>query len=246
MSTSTTDNPTISAITAAMSGPAYLHLAAAQTESLAGASANDWSSFAAEWNHLAADRYMADGGTYRLRRYSSFALDTTTGELLQQPHGPYLQSMTVNRLNGGIDRHFEPCTTAFCSSPVLRGLLPALGRAFTQAHGSHRWNVKLHPYRILATPQALGQPAPEGRHRDGVTYIMTLMIDRYQITGGRSTVYSNTGTELTAMTLLQRGELLLADDTATLHSVTPILPAQGFDQGHRDVLVIAFTAGTFC
>ena len=35
-------------------------------------------------------------------------------------------------------------------------------------------------------------------------------------------------------------------DTATLHSVTPILPAQGFDHGHHDVLVIAFTAETFC
>ena len=35
-------------------------------------------------------------------------------------------------------------------------------------------------------------------------------------------------------------------DTATLHSVTPILPAQGFDHGHHGVLVIAFTAETFC
>ncbi|BBY59363.1 2OG-Fe dioxygenase family protein [Mycolicibacterium sarraceniae] len=244
MTTSTTDNATISSIAAAMAQPGYLHLTATQTESLADASADDWSSFAAEWNHLVADRYMADGGTYRLRRYSSFTLDTTTGEFLQQPHSPYLQSMTVNHLNGGIERHFEPCTAAFCRNPVLRGLLPALGRAFTQAQGSHRWNIKLHPYRILATSKSAGQPAPEGRHRDGVTYITTLMISRCQITGGRSTVYTNTGSELTATTLLQRGELLLADDNTTLHSVTPILPAEGFDHGHRDVLVIAFTAET--
>ena len=55
-------------------------------------------------------------------------------------------------------------------------------------------------------------------------------------------VYTDSGDELTALTLRQRGELLLGDDRATLHSVTPIQPAVGFDNGHRDVLVIAYTA----
>lgn len=209
---------------------------------MADADPEDWSVFATEWDRLTSDRYMADGGTYRLRRYSSFVFDTGTGELAQQPHKPYLQSTTINHLNGGVERHFDPCTAEFCESPVLLGLLPALGRAFTQAHGCRRWNIKLHPYRIVASSEAAGQPAPEGRHRDGVTYIMTLLIDRHQIAGGRSSIYTDAGVEVGSVTLMQRGELLVADDRATLHSVTPVRPDGGFGHGHRDVLVIAYTA----
>lgn len=241
MTTSTTVNLTATAIAAAMDDPGHFHLPAFQTQSLTVATAQDWSAFAAEWDRLTPDRYMADGGTYRMRRYSRFLLDAR-GELVGRPHGPYVQSTDINRLNGGIERHFDPCTVEFVTNPVLLGLLPALGSAFTQAHGSHQWDIKLHPYRILATATAVGQPAPEGRHRDGVTYIMTLLIHRHQITGGASTVYAEDGTELDTRTLQQRGEMLIADDRATLHSVTPIVAVTGARRGYRDVLVIAFTA----
>lgn len=143
------------------SGGTGQHLPAADTHAMADADPEDWSVFATEWDRLTSDGYMADG-TYRLRRYSSFVFDTGTGELAQQPHKPYLQSTTIKHLNGGVERHFDPCTAEFCESPVLLGLLPALGRAFTQAHGCRRWNIKLHPYRIVASSEAAGQPAPEG------------------------------------------------------------------------------------
>lgn len=220
----------------------YVTLSSMETEALAGASTADWSAFAAEWDHLTLDRYMADGGTYRLRRYSRFTLDDSAGELSQLPHGPYRQSTTVNPLNGGIERHFDPCRASFCENPALRGLLLALGTAFTQADGCSRWDIRLHPYRILASTGETGQPAPEGRHRDGVTFVMTLMIARHQVVGGVSTVFSESGEQITSTTLSRRGELLIGDDRLTTHSVTPISPAEGATSGHRDVLVIAFTA----
>lgn len=229
-------------IATAMADPGHLVLSATKTEHLVGAEEQAWADFAAEWDQLKPDRYMADGGTYRLRRYSRFALDANTGQLSQLPHGPYLQSMTVNPLNGGSERHFDPCTASFCESPVLRALLPALGAAFTKAHGCPRWDVKLHPYRIEASAKAAGKPAPEGRHRDGVNYIMTMMIDRHKVRGGRSAVYNDAGEELATVTLNDRGEILMGDDRKTMHSVSPIHPVEPFSQGHRDVLVIAFTA----
>ncbi|MFL6161977.1 MAG: 2OG-Fe dioxygenase family protein [Jatrophihabitantaceae bacterium] len=220
----------------------YVALSSTETETLAGASTSDWSEFAAEWDHLTLDRYMSDGGTYRLRRYSRFSLDVSSGDLSQLPHGPYQQSRAVNSLNGGIERHFDPCRASFCENQALRRLLLGLGMAFTQADGGSRWDIKLHPYRILASTGETGQPAPEGRHSDGVTFVMTLMIARHQVVGGRSTIFSESGAEIISTTLSRRGELLICDDRLTTHSVTPISPVEGFTSGHRDVLVIAFTA----
>ncbi|MDH6194051.1 hypothetical protein M2272_000672 [Mycobacterium frederiksbergense] len=222
--------------------PGHLVLTPAETMSLAGADPHAWDQFAAEWDHLAPDRHMADGGTYRLRRYSSFALDTRTSELAQLPHAPYVQSSYINPLNGGVMRQFEPCTASFCSSAVLRGLLTGLGSALTHAHGGPTWNIKLHPYRITARADADGKPAPEGRHRDGVAYIGSLLISRHQVVGGVSSVHTLTGRELASVTLRERGQLLLGDDRYTTHAVTPVTPASGYEAGFRDVLVIAFTA----
>ncbi len=225
-----------------VSSRCYVALSSVETETLAGASDADWNALAAEWDHLTLDRYMADGGTYRLRRYSRFTLDVSSRELSQLPHGPYQQSADVNRLNGGIERHFDPCRASFCQNQALRGLLLGLGTAFTQADGGSRWDVKLHPYRILASTRESGQPAPEGRHSDGVTFVMTLMIARHQVVGGLSTVFSESDEQIFSTTLSRRGELLIGDDRLTKHSVTSVSPVVGSTSGHRDVLVIAFTA----
>ena len=35
---------------------------------------DDWSTFAASWNDLPEDTFMADGGRYRQRRHAAFAV----------------------------------------------------------------------------------------------------------------------------------------------------------------------------
>jgi hypothetical protein len=227
-------------IVAGVTTAGYLTLTHVETESLAGASDDLWSEFAEEWNDLPIDRYMADGGRYRRRRYSRFLLDCSSGGLTQQPHAPYKQSLAVNPLNGGVEREFEACTHAFCHNPLLRRLLIGLGRAFKQAHGGNSWNIQLLANRILASAEAAGKPAPEGRHRDGVTYVATLMINRFQVTGGCSVIYNNDGCKLAEVMLHERGQLMINDDRSTLHSVTPVWPAEGFRDGYRDVLVMLF------
>lgn len=62
--------------------------------------------------------------------------------------------------------------------------------------------------------------------------------------GGKSAVYTNDGDRLATLTLTSPGEILMGDDRNTTHSVTPIHPRTLMGQGHRDVLVIAFTAET--
>jgi hypothetical protein len=54
----------------ARDGYTFAH-ADAMRDLLTGAGAlSDWPAFAASWNDLALDRYMADGGRYRRRRHA--------------------------------------------------------------------------------------------------------------------------------------------------------------------------------
>ncbi|MFJ8828030.1 2OG-Fe dioxygenase family protein [Streptomyces sp. NPDC102467] len=202
----------------------------------------DWQRLARNWNDLTLDTHMADGGTYRYRRYGQFTLHTDTGDLTQLPHGPYRQDSSINPLNGGVDRHFDPLTGDFVQDPIMAPLLTTLGRIFSAVDtATTTWNIKLHPYRITAGAE-LGQPAPEGRHRDGVTFITSLLIDRHNVSGGESSVHTDDGEHLLTTTLTVPGDLLLGDDRRTLHSVTPVRPLDATAPAHRDVLVMAYTA----
>lgn len=206
-----------------------------------GASTSDWARFASNWEHLKLDRFMADGGTYRYRRYGQYELDPFTDELTLLPHEPYRQEKFFNKLNGGVDRVYEPLTDDFTGDPLLAGLLTALGRIFTTVDDTRRWLIKLHPVRIIAG-ENIGQPAPEGRHRDGVTFVGSLLVDRLNITGGESTTYDEDQNLLRTVTLAERGDLLLGNDQRTYHQVTPIEAVDKNQPAHRDVLVVNYTA----
>ncbi|MBL1082178.1 2OG-Fe dioxygenase family protein [Streptomyces actinomycinicus] len=241
MTTALAHPAAVDAVTA-LSGPGGHLLPSAALSSLLGVGAADWARFAAHWDELTLDTCMADGGTYRYRRYGQFDLDPAAGEATLLPHAPYRQETEVNPLNGGVERVFEPLTESFVNDPLLRAVLVALGRIFSEVDGTPRWNVKLHPYRIHASADQEGQPAPEGRHRDGVTFITSLLIGRTNVSGGESGVYTDAGGHLLTTTLSEPGDLLLGDDRRTLHSVTPVRPVDPALPAHRDVLVIAYTA----
>src|SRR5207245_5838711 len=68
----------------------------------------DWEGFAASWNDLGVDTYMADGGRYRRRRFGVFR--ATPAGISRKPHQPHYQSRDYNRLNGGVARWYEPIT----------------------------------------------------------------------------------------------------------------------------------------
>ncbi|MFF4289381.1 2OG-Fe dioxygenase family protein [Streptomyces sp. NPDC001633] len=213
-------------------------LPAAVTRSLLAADEAAWARFAAHWEGLSPDRYAAEQGTCRLRRYGQFVLTPATGQLSHLPHLPFVQPDRTNPLYDGVDRHFEPLTDAFTADPVLRAVLALLGRLAGALDPTvTTWNAKVHPFRVVAAADGAGNPTPEGKHQDGVTLVSSLLVHRSNAIGGRSTVYAPDGRELLSVTLDEPAALLVSDDRSTLHGVSPIRPLDPARTAHRDVLV---------
>jgi hypothetical protein len=199
----------------------------------------DWPEFAATWNDLGPDTYMADGGRYRKRRHAVFAVTETTG-IVRQPAQPHFQSRDYNALNGGIERWFEPVTERAGSSKSLTTVLMFCRTLFGMVSPERAWHVEVHQFRIEARRGEAGRPTPEGSHRDGVDYVLVLLVNRINIVSGVTSVHDLTGTQLGEFTLTQPLDAALVDDARVLHGVTPVQPLHAATPGYRDVLVVTF------
>ena len=169
----------------------------------------DWESFAASWNDLGVDAYMADGGRYRRRRFA--ALRATPLGILRKPRQPHYQSQDYNPLNGGVERWFEPVTDAVAGHPALNAILRTSHELFDRmtpaAVRPDAWHVELHQFRIEARPGQAGRPTPEGMHRDGVDWVLVLMVRRENIASGETTIYDLAKRPLGSFTLTRPLEL---------------------------------------
>lgn len=201
-----------------------------------------WSRFAASWNNLGPDTYLASHGRQRRRRHAVFAA-AATGPIRREPHQPHYQSLAYNALQGDIERWFEPVLPEVADSPALRGIL-AFGRDFfgRLAPDVRNWHIELHQFRIEASAATPGEPTPEGVHRDGVDYVMVLLIDRENIASGTTTIHAADGSELGSFTLATPLDAALVDDNRVFHGVTPVTPLDPALPAHRDVLVLTLRA----
>ena len=204
---------------------------------------SDWPAFAASWHSLELDHYMADGGRYRRRRHAVYAA-TMDGAIVRAPHQPHYQSRDYNALNGGIARWFEPVNDAIGSSATMNTILAFSRTLFESLAGPSDWRVEVHQFRIEARPEEKGNPTPEGVHRDGVDYVLVLLVDRQNITSGTTTVHAVNGEELGAFTLTVPLDAALLDDSRVAHGVTPIEPVDMTRPAYRDVLVVTWRGHT--
>jgi hypothetical protein len=202
----------------------------------------DWGSFAASWDDLGVDTYMADGGRYRRRRFAAFR--AAPGGVLRKPHQPHYQSRDYNPLNGGIERWFEPVTEAAAQHPAMNAILRASHALFDELTPAQlrppAWHVEIHQFRIEARPGEAGRPTPEGMHRDGVDWVLVLMVRRENIASGETTIYDLVKRPLGSFTLTDPLDSALVDDSRVYHGVTPVVPLDPRAPAYRDVLVVTF------
>ncbi len=213
---------------------------APETRRLLGIEAADTEAFAASWNDLALDRYMADGGRYRRRRHAVF--DVSGAGVTRLPHQPHYQSTDYNMLNGGIERWFEPVEDTIADGPILADLFTLCREIFRL--GQDTWKAELHQFRIEAAADAAGLPTPEGMHRDGVDWVCVLLIDRVNLAEGTTSIARPDGTTLGAFTLIHALDAVFLDDHRVMHGVTAIHRLDPTRPAYRDVLVLTFKRKT--
>lgn len=201
----------------------------------------DWAGYAASWNDLAVDEYMADGGRYRRRRYAT--LEARPGRIERLAHQPHFQSLDYNRLNGGVERWFEPITPQVCDLPLNRAILDASLDVFGAVAGPEAgfpWRTEMHQFRIEARAGEAGRPTPEGAHRDGVDWVLVMLAARENVAAGVTDIFDPSGRALGSFTLLEPLDAVFIDDHRVFHGVTAIEPVDPTRPAYRDVLVVTF------
>ncbi|MFD0371210.1 2OG-Fe dioxygenase family protein [Streptomyces sp. NPDC127114] len=227
-------------LTRQLSGPGVCLVPAEETARRLGAGSERWAAFDRHWDDLVPDPYVHSPGTLRLRRYGHMGL-RRTGERRPRPHGAFLEPGDGNPLYVGRERHFAPLTDAFAADPLLADILAFLGEAAAVLADPPEWTVGIHPFRMLATSGPPGTYAPGGVHRDGVTLVSSLLVDRRNADGGESAVYHADGAPLFRTLLERPGTLLLGDDRRTLHGLSALRPQAPGRPAHHDALVITLT-----
>lgn len=200
----------------------------------------DWPAYAQSWNDLAIDEYMADGGRYRRRRYAS--LEVQPGRVTRQTHQPHFQSLDYNRLNGGVERWFEPITPAIGELPLTRRILDLSLDIFGPAapDPAFPWRTEMHQFRIEARAGEAGRPTPEGAHRDGVDWVLVMLVARENVAAGVTDIFNPSGGSLGSFTLMEPLDAVFIDDSRVFHGVTAIEPVDPGLPAYRDVLVTTF------
>lgn len=203
-------------------------------------SLSDWPRFAASWNDLDVDRYLQSGGRYRTRRYAVYTA-SPRAVVERQAHQAHYQQLEYNPLFGGVERWFAPIEVDIGGGPTMLSVLRFCHEMFGElAPNVARWHVEAHQFRIEARADLPGQPTPEGAHRDGVDFVLVLLVNRENIVSGATTVYDPAGTPLGTFTLTDPFDSAFVDDRRVAHGVTPVTPLNPARPGCRDVLVVTF------
>ncbi len=227
-----------------LAGADYLFVDRADTiellSSIAGQPIGDDSTFLDSWNRLEQDEYMADGGKYRKRRHATYAVMQAGEAARQMPYQPHYQTVDYNPLNGGVARYFAPILDDLHQSPTLAALLEFGNRLFSQMSGNGAWHIELHQFRIEARDGRAGQPTPEGVHRDGVDFVVVVMIKRVNIDSGATTIFDLEHNLVGEFMLREAFDMVLVNDRKLYHGVTPITQIDPDSEAYRDVLVITF------
>ena len=224
----------------AESGYAFVRAPAMRAALESAGPLTDWPAVAASWNDLEIDEYLAEHERYRRRRFAVYTIDAAR-VIERQPHQPHYQHQDYNRLFGGIERWFAPIEPHVGDSQTMRTVLRFCDDLFRRlAPADVEWHVETHQFRIEARSEAPGQPTPEGVHRDGVDFVLVLLVSRENIVSGTTTVYESGGEPLGSFTLTDPLDAALVDDARVAHGVTPVAPLDVARPGHRDVLVVTF------
>jgi len=202
--------------------------------------------FVSEWDTLKLDLYMADSGSYRLRRYGVFEINQASLQLTYQSNSTFYQSLETNPLNGGINRKFSELLKSTIENHFLHALMRLDFKSLPSSITCKNilWRIGVHQIKITSYPGCPGNPTPEGIHRDDEAFTVQHLIHRHNISFGENLFYG----ESKIPSLNAKIRLLQKDffdsyyfDQSVWHSVSPVESLDGINEGYRDVLLLDFS-----
>jgi hypothetical protein len=183
------------------------------------------------FENLPLDPYIQ--GKFRLRRFSRFKGPLENFRRLE--HKYFEQSATVNKLAGGVKRDFAELEDQLVVLPDFQ-MLVARFVDFSKID-LESTEIGVHQIRIVAAPNMVGEPAPEGIHQDGFDFVGIFCIKRSNLIGAETHLYENPANPPIFAKELQPGEFVLANDRRLYHFTSGIKP-DGPGNGIRDVFVM--------
>lgn len=180
---------------------------------------------------LPGDPYLE--GNYRFRRLSHFRVDGD--RLIKLPHRRLFQSKEYNPLLGDVVREYAELDDELVQLEDFQRLIWEFFQ-FCQLCSTST-EIAVHQIRTTASSQKLGNPAPEGIHRDGVDVVGIFSVDRSGIGGGETHLYKTKNDSPAFSKVLNPGEFLVFRDDQYFHYTSPV-NALGAEEGTRDVFVL--------
>jgi hypothetical protein len=191
---------------------------------------------------LPADEYLPNGGKYRFRRFGRFYYVPAVGEMRPLPHVDYFQSLEHNRVTGGIIRKFAPLLPQIFENEFVQGVIQFDFQQFpiTEEMRHHPWQVDVHLIRVTAQPGIVGEPTPEGIHRDGAEFVTVHLAEIENAGGGEVTIYDPQEQPVYRLKLRDIMDSYYLCDTNVLHDVTPITSEDDRRRGVRSILTLDY------
>jgi hypothetical protein len=195
-----------------------------------------------DWEHLELDRYLTGRARFRFRRYGRCCWTPANDTLMPLPQEPYFQPEEENSYMGGVSREFAPVLAETVNNPFVRALVRACFACLPIPDEWHRdtWEVRMHQIRIVATPDQPGIPTPEGIHQDGTDFHTLHLLRRDNVKGGETTIHDLDRTPIFRCMMRDVLDTLILQDPRIMHSVTPVVAADGKTVGNRDIFGIDF------
>lgn len=182
------------------------------------------------FENLPPDLYLE--GNYRFRRLSHIKL--VNDQLIKLPHTSLYQSKEYNPLLGNVVRIYPELDEELIALVDFQKILRVFFE-FCQLCSNVN-EIGIHQIRTLTSGQQIGQPAPEGIHRDGVDLVGIFCVNRKGIEGGITHLYKAKKESPIFSKILQPGEFLIFNDHQFFH-YTSAITSTAWETGIRDVFV---------
>ncbi len=195
-----------------------------------------------DWNDLEPDNYLKNSGSFRFRRFANFYFQPDSQDICPLPHKPYFQDERLNNYAGGIQRELAQLKDSTLDNPFLHELIKFNFRQFPLDEGmsEQNWHVDVHLIRIVASPDEIGEPTPEGIHHDENDFICMHLVKRQNTLGGINTIYDNDCCLLKSFTLYSPMDSVIIWDPRAMHGVSPMMPLVPTRLAIRDMLLIGY------